>query len=213
MLQEHGGYKDCGWHASHLYRETLRIPMMFQDNCTIFGHWTHGWILQFCDGWETYFCHSLSMSLCSIRNLTKTKHQTRRSCMSLKVIQAPCLMHLLLKDSVMLSTARPSSSFEVVAHKVFCRSFGCFLLVCRTGQWWAHRNAAQIQRFAKSHCVHIYTQSRWDRPKSHHSKPWGNNSDVLGIEWAAAGMCTGCPIGAKQSSTHLAIEHWKKWLW
>jgi hypothetical protein len=29
----------------------------------------------------------------------------------------------------------------------------------------------------------------------------------LGIEWAALGICTGCPTWAKQSSAHLAIEH------
>ena len=52
-----------------------------------------------------------------------------------------------------------------------------------------------------------YTQSGWDRAKSHSNKPCGNNSEVLGIEWAAAGICTGCRTGAKQSSTHMAIEH------
>jgi hypothetical protein len=45
-----------------------------------------------------------------------------------------------------------------------------------------HRNAAQIPRFAKSLCVCNYTQSGWDRPKSHNSKACSNNSDVLGIK-------------------------------
>jgi len=49
-----------------------------------------------------------------------------------------------------LCSARPRLSFEVVADKVFCRSYEYILHVCRIGQWWVHWNAAQIARFAKS---------------------------------------------------------------
>jgi len=85
--------------------------------------------------------------------------------------------------------------------------------VCGNGQQWAHRNAAQFPRFAKSLCVCNYSQSGRDRSQSDSSKPCGNNSEVLGIEWAAPGICTGCPSGAKQSSTPMAIEPWTQWLW
>ena len=74
------------------------------------------------------------------------------------------------------SSARPGLSLEVVAHKVICGSFGYFLHVCKNGQWRVHRNAAQIPRFTKSLCVCYYTQSGWDRPQSHSSKPCGENS-------------------------------------
>jgi len=112
-----------------------------------------------------------------------------------------------------LSSARPRASFEVGAHKVFCGPFRYILHVCSNGHQWAHRNAAQTPTFAKSLCVCNYTQSGWDSPQSHSSKPCGDNSEVLGIEWAAAGNCTGRPNGAKQSSTKMAIVHRTQWLW
>jgi len=117
------------------------------------------------------------------------------------------------KGDAILSSARPSSSFEVVAHQVFCWSFEYFLHVCGNGQQWGHRNASQIPTFIKSLCVCNYTQSGWDRAQSHSSKPCGNNLEVLGIEWAAPGIYTGCPTGAKQSSTHMAMEHRTQCLW
>jgi len=49
----------------------------------------------------------------------------------------------------------------------------------------------------KSLCVRNYTPSGWDRPRSHSSKPWGNTAEVLGIEWAAPGICKGCLTGGK----------------
>jgi hypothetical protein len=117
------------------------------------------------------------------------------------------------KDGAILSAARPCSSFEVVASKVIYRLFGLILHVCGNGQWWAHRIVAPIPRFPKSRCVCNYTQSGWDSLTSHKSKPCGNNSEVLGIEWAVPGLYTGCPTWASQSSTNLAIAHWTKWLW
>jgi len=117
------------------------------------------------------------------------------------------------KGSAISSSPRPISSSEVVAHKVLCGSFRYILHVCGNGQRCAHTNAAQIPRFAKSLCVRNYTQSGQNRPKSHISKPCGNNSEGLGIEWGAPGICTSCPTGAQLSSTHMAIEHWTQWLW
>jgi hypothetical protein len=111
------------------------------------------------------------------------------------------------KGGFILSTARPSSSFEVVAYNAFGGSSGLFLHICWNGQRWAHRNAAQIPRFAKCLNVCNYNQSGWDVPKSHSSKPCGNISEVLGIEWAAPGHCRGCPTVAKQSPTYMAIGH------
>jgi hypothetical protein len=129
-----GGSIDGACHVSHWYWETPRIGMMFQDNGTMNGHSTLGWILQFSGGWGGHFSQCLSRNLRSIPNLTKTKHQTRRSCMNPKVINAPCQVHLCRKGSVILSSSWPSSSFEVVAHKVYCGSSGYFLHVCRNGQ-------------------------------------------------------------------------------
>jgi hypothetical protein len=94
-----------------------------------------------------------------------------------------------------------------------CAWFGYFLPVCRNGQQWVHRNAAQILTFAKFLCDCNYTQSGWVRPETHSSKPCDNDSEVLGIKWAVPGICTGCPTGAKQSATHMAIEHLTQWLW
>jgi len=61
-------------------------------------------------------------------------------------------------------------------------------------------------------CVCNYTQIGRDRPQSHSSIPCGNNSIVLGIGRAAAGIYTGYPTGAKQSSLYMATEHWTQWL-
>jgi len=97
VLQEHGAFIGGSWHGSHWYWETPIIRMMFQDNGTMNSHSILGWILWFPDGWETNFCQCLSMQLRSIPNLTKTKHQIRHSSTNLKVIQMPCLVHLLLK--------------------------------------------------------------------------------------------------------------------
>jgi len=97
VLQECGGFIDGGWHASDSYWETPRVRMTFPDNGTMNGYSTLGWILQFSDGWVTHFCQCLSTNLRSIPSLIKTQHQIRRSCTSLKVMKAPCLLHLLLK--------------------------------------------------------------------------------------------------------------------
>jgi len=97
VLQECGGYIDGSWHVSHWYWETPKIGMMSQDNGTMNGHSILGWILQLSDGWQTHFCQCLSMHLGSIPNLTKIKHQMRRSCTNLKCIKAPWLVYLLLK--------------------------------------------------------------------------------------------------------------------
>jgi len=68
------------------------------DNGTTNGHSILGWILQFSDGWGIHFCQCLSRNLQSIPNVTKTKHHMRRSCTTLKVTKAPCLLHLHLKS-------------------------------------------------------------------------------------------------------------------
>jgi hypothetical protein len=125
----------------------------------------------------------------------------------------PCLRYLFFQGHAILSSAGPSSSFEVVAHIVSCGLVGYSPDLFGNGQWWANRNGAQIPRFAKSLCVCNYAQCGWDRPQSHSSKPCGNNSENLCMEWVVPGLCTGCLTRATQSPTHLAIEHWTRWLW
>jgi len=96
VRQERGRFIHGVWHVSHWYWETPKIRVTFQDNCTMNCHSILGWILRFSDGWETHFRQCLSRNLQSILNLTKMKHQTRCSCMNMKVINAPSLVHLLL---------------------------------------------------------------------------------------------------------------------
>jgi hypothetical protein len=50
VLQEHGGYIDGGWHASHWYWDEPRIGMTLLRNGTMNGHMIPGWILRFSDG-------------------------------------------------------------------------------------------------------------------------------------------------------------------
>jgi len=44
-------------------------------------------------------------------------------------------------------------------------------------------------------CVRNYTQSGWDRPQSHVSKPCGNNSEDLGVQWAVASLARVVRLG------------------
>jgi hypothetical protein len=46
------------------------------------------------------------------------------------------------KGCAIFPSARPSSSFELVAHKVFCGLFGYILHMCGNGQRREHRNAS-----------------------------------------------------------------------
>ena len=116
------------------------------------------------------------------------------------------------KGGAILSSFWPSLSFEAVANRVFCGSCGYITHICRNGQWWTHRNAAQILGFTKSLCICNYTQSRRDWPKSYSSKPCSNNSEVLGIEWAVAGIWTSCLARANPSSTPMITEYRSRWL-
>jgi len=97
VLKEHGGYTGGGWHTSHWYWATPKIGMTFLDNGTKNGHSTLEWILQFSDGRETQFCQCLYRNLRTILSLTKIKYRMKCSYTSLKVINAPCLVHLLFK--------------------------------------------------------------------------------------------------------------------
>jgi len=106
-----------------------------------------------------------------------------------------------------LSTARPNSTFQVVAKKMVSRSVGYFLHVCGNGQRLVQRNATQIPRITKSLCIHNYTKSAWEKPESHSSKPCCNDSEVWGIEWAAPGICTGCPTGENRVP-HIVPHTW-----
>jgi len=117
------------------------------------------------------------------------------------------------KGVAILSSSWPSLSFEVVANQVFCGSCGYIPHVCRNGQWPTHRNAPQIPGFMKSHWIGNHKQHWRDMHKSFSSKPYSNNSEVLGIEWAAAGICTSCAAGAKQSTTLMVTEYvsWRLW--
>jgi len=118
-----------------------------------------------------------------------------------------------IKGSAMLSSSGPSSSFAVVANEAFCGSCGYIPHVCQNWQRWTHRNAAQIPGFMKSLCIHNHTQSGRDRPKSYSCKSCSNNSEILGFEWAVAGICTSCPARAKPSITHMVTKYRSWWLW
>jgi len=117
------------------------------------------------------------------------------------------------KSGAIVSSSWPSSSFEVVVNKVFCGSCGHIPPVSRDGQWWTDRNGAHFPGFIQFLCICNGTQSGQYRPKSYCSKPCGNNSKVVGIQWAVAGICTSCSVRAKQSTTHMVIEYRSWWLW
>jgi len=110
------------------------------------------------------------------------------------------------RGSAILSSFWPSSSFEAVANKVFCGSGGYIPHLCQNGQSWTDSNAAQIPGFTKSHWIHNCTQSGWDRPKSYSGKSCSNNSEILGIAWAAAHNCPSCMARAKWSTTHMITD-------
>jgi len=80
--------------------------------------------------------------------------------------------------SAMLSSSWPSSSIQAVANQVFCWSFGYIPHVCRNGQWWPLRNAAQIRWLMKSLCIHNHTQPGWEHPTSYNCNPCSNNSEL-----------------------------------
>jgi hypothetical protein len=44
------------------------------------------------------------------------------------------------------------------------------------------------------------------------ANPCSNNSEILVIEWRAAGICMSCPARAKLSSTHMVTEYRSWWL-
>jgi len=112
-----------------------------------------------------------------------------------------------------LSSSCPSSSLEVVANEVFCGSCGYIPHVCWNGQWWTHRNAAQIPEFTISIWIGNYTHSEQDRPISLSCIPCCNNSEVRGIERAVAGIGTSSPVRAKQTTTHMGAQVGSWWLW
>jgi len=117
------------------------------------------------------------------------------------------------KSGAILSSSSPSSLFEVVANQVFCGSCGYIPHVCRNGQWWMHRNAAQIAGFTKSLGSCNHTQSGRDRPKSYCSKQCSYNSEVLGVKWAAEDICMSYLARAKQSSMYMVTKYGSWWLW
>ena len=112
-----------------------------------------------------------------------------------------------------LSSSWPSSSFEVVIHKVFWGSCGYIPPVCRNGQWWTVRNTGQIAGLMQSLCICNDPESGQDQPICYCSKPCSNNSEVLGIELAVAGICMSFPVWAKQITTHMVTEKRFWWLW
>ena len=116
------------------------------------------------------------------------------------------------KGSAILSSSWASSWFEVVANNVLSGWCGYIPHEWRNGQWWMHRNAAQMPGFTKSLCIHNRTLSGWDRPKSYSCKSCSSNSEILGVEWAAAGICTSCTARAKPSTTHMVAEYRSWWL-
>ena len=136
VLQECGGYIDGRLHVSYCYWETPRIGMTCHGNGSMICHLIPWWILRYSDSWERHFCQCLSTNQQCIPNLMKKKHQMRHYYMSLNVIKAPCLVHLRLKGGAILSSARLSSLFEVVAHKVVCWKFEYIRHVCSNCTGW-----------------------------------------------------------------------------
>jgi len=66
-------------------------------------------------------------------------------------------------------------------------------------QQWAMMNRqkfSSIPGFMQSLCIVNNMQNGLDRLKSYCSKRCGNNSEVLGVEWAAAGISISCPVRA-----------------
>jgi len=101
------------------------------------------------------------------------------------------------KSGGILSSSWPSSSFGVVVNKVLCRSCEYIPHEGRNGQWCTNRNTAQIPGLTQRLGIPNNTHSGQDRPQFYCSKCCGNNSEVLCIERAAAGICTCCPVRAK----------------
>ena len=118
-----------------------------------------------------------------------------------------------INGGAIMPSSWPRSSFEVVTLQIFCGLCGYIPHVCRYGQRWMHRNAAQIPGFTKSLCIRFYTYSWWNWPKSYTFTPCSNISDVLGIELAAAGICMSCPGRANLGNTHMVTEYNSWWLW
>ena len=65
----------------------------------------------------------------------------------------------------------------------------------------------------QSFWIRNYTPSGQDRPKCCSSWQFSNNSDIMGIEWAVAGICMKCLAGAKQCTTCMVAEYGSSWLW
>jgi len=170
---------------------------MFLDTGTMDGHSIVGWIPRSSDRWETSVCQILSTILWSILNLTKMTPLKSSSFCKNRLITMLFSVHLLYISSVSLFSFWWSSPFEVVAKQLFCSSCGYVPHVCRNGEWWINWNAAQIPQFTKSCCSLNYTQSGWDWSISYYCKLCSNNSEVLDIEWAAAGIYIGCPDRGK----------------
>jgi len=212
VRQEHGGYIYGCCHVSHWYWGTPRIWMTCMDNTMMTGHLILGWILWFSNVCDAYCSQSLSRNLWSIPNLTMIKHQMRCFWNSLKVINAPCLLHLLLKRLCYSVHCHAKLIIWSGGPHTFLWILGYWRHVFRNGQQWPPRNAAEIPRFAQCLCVCNYTKSGFDRPQSQRCKPCSNNSEVLGIEWAVAEIWTSYPTGAKLCSTHMAVEYWTQWL-
>jgi hypothetical protein len=99
------------------------------------------------------------MHLRRFPSLLKTKHQMRHSCMTLKVLNAPCVVYFLLKRGRCFVHCQAKFVVWSVGSHSFLRIVWVYSTCVRNGQHWVHRHAAQIPRFAKSLRVCNYTQS------------------------------------------------------
>ena len=170
------------------------------------------WICRFSDVWERYFCPCLSINLRSSPTLTKTTHYTRRFFWNKRDMKMLTPVHILDKSGAILSSSLPGSSCEVAVNKAFCGSCGYILRVDRNGRWWSDRNGDLIPGFTQSLCIRNDTQTGRDQPNLYCSKLCSTLSEVLGIAWAAAGICPSCPIRAKQSTSQMVTEYGSWWL-
>jgi hypothetical protein len=98
--------------------------------------------------------------------------------------------------SATLSCSWASLLFPVMANRVCCRPWWYIPYVCRKEQWWMHRQAAEIQRCMKSLCIYNHSQRWRDLPLSYWWDPYMNDSDIVDIEWAVAGIGISCPTRA-----------------
>jgi len=188
--------------------------MTFLDNGTMNHHLIPGPICRFSVGWERQLRQCLFLQTCCVPRAWR-RWRIKRGAPSRTTETWNCSPQCTssTNGSSILSSSWPSLSFDVGANQVFCRVCGYIPHVCRNRQWWTYSNAAQFAGFTISISIGNYTHSGQDQPKSNNCKPCSNNSEVRGIERAAAGICTSSLVWAQLCTVHIVSEYGSCWLW